>query len=175
MIQIAFTEAEIAALDYERYRHPRAHVQKRKSLPQKSSCAPKDCAPCAHVRQTVVTHLAFVSGRSIGTTTFSTLRATQCAHQHQSRLRHTSVPPPRTVAEAQATIEHLDRHSRSPTRSGPFSRASDAGAQSRSMPVGRRTPSSSRSRTPSAHRARRVMCAHAPIFLSTAPLRHGPS
>jgi len=29
MIQIAFTDAEIAALDYERYRHPSPHVQKR--------------------------------------------------------------------------------------------------------------------------------------------------
>src|SRR3954468_7270029 len=29
MIQIAFTEEEIAALDYERYRHPSPHVQKR--------------------------------------------------------------------------------------------------------------------------------------------------
>ncbi len=60
MIQIDFTEAEIAALEYERYRHPSPHVQKRMEVVYLKSqgLSHQDIARlCRISRQTLVTIL----------------------------------------------------------------------------------------------------------------------
>jgi len=125
MIQIAFTDAEIAALDYERYRHPAPHVQKRMEVVYlKSQAVPhQDIARlCRISRQTVVTILhLYQQGGIERLKCFHFAGQPSALNQHQSTLEaHFRTHPPRTVAEAQATIEQLTGIRRSPTQIRAF-------------------------------------------------------
>jgi len=125
MIQIAFTDAEIAALEYERYHHPSPHVQKRMEVVYlKSQGVPhQDIARlCRLSRQTVVTVLHLYQDRGIERLKqFHFAGQPSALNQHQSTLEaHFRTHPPRTVAEAQATIEHLTGIRRSPTQIRAF-------------------------------------------------------
>jgi transposase len=125
VIQIAFTEAEIAALEYERYRHPSPHVQKRMEVVYlKSHGMPHQeiARLCRISRQTVVTILHLYQQDGIERLKrFHFAGQPSALNQHQSTLEAPfRAHPPRTVAEAQATIEHLTNIRRSPTQIRAF-------------------------------------------------------
>jgi transposase len=125
MIQIAFTDADIAALEYERYRHPSPHVQKRMEVVYlKSQDLPhQDIARlCRISRQTVVTILHLYQAEGIERLKhFHFAGQPSVLNQYQATLEaHFRTLPPRTVAEAQATIERLTGIRRSPTQIRAF-------------------------------------------------------
>jgi transposase len=125
MLQIAFTNAEIAALEYERYRHPSPLVQKRMEVVYlKSQALPhQDIARlCRISRQTVVTILHLYQQEGIERLKrFHFAGQPSALNQHQSTLEaHFRAHPPHTVAEAQATIEQLTGIRRSPTQIRAF-------------------------------------------------------
>src|SRR6266498_2061967 len=125
MIQIAFTDAEIAALEYERYRHPSPHVQKRMEVVYLKSqgLSHQDIARlCRISRQTLVTILHLYQQHGIDRLKrFHFAGQPSALNQHSSTLEaHFRAHPPRTVAEAQATIEQLTSIRRSPTQIRAF-------------------------------------------------------
>jgi transposase len=125
MIQIAFTEAEIAALDYERYRHPSPQVQKRMEvvyLKSQGVSHQEIARLCRISRQTLVTILHLYQQEGIERLKcFHFAGQPSALNQHQSTLEaHFRAHPPRTVAEAQATIEQLTGIRRSPTQIRAF-------------------------------------------------------
>ena len=125
MIQIAFTDAEIAALEYERYRHPSPLVQKRMEVVYlKSQGIPhQDIARlCRISRQTLVTILHLYQDEGIERLKrFHFAGQPSALNQHQPTLEaHFRTHPPRSVAEAQATIDQLTGIRRSPTQIRAF-------------------------------------------------------
>ena len=121
MIQIVFTDAQIAALEYERYHHPSPHVQKRREVVYlKSQAVPhQDIARlCRLSRQTVVTILHLYQDHGIERLKqFHFAGQPSALNAHQSTLEaHFRTHPPRTVADAQATIAQLTGIRRSPTQ-----------------------------------------------------------
>jgi transposase len=125
MIQIAFTDAEIAALEYERYRHPSPQVQKRMEVVYlKSQAVPHQeiARLCRISRQTVVTILHLYQQEGIERLKrFHFAGQPSALNQHQSTLEaHFRSHPPRTVAQAQAEIEQLTGIRRSPTQIRAF-------------------------------------------------------
>jgi transposase len=125
MIQIAFTDAEIAALEYERYRHPSPHVQKRMEVVYlKSQAVPHQeiARLCRLSRQTVVTILHLYQQDGIERLKrFHFAGQPSALNAHQSSLEaHFRAHPPRTVAQAQAEIEQLTGIRRSPTQIRAF-------------------------------------------------------
>lgn len=125
MLQIAFTEAEIAALDYERYRHPSPHVQKRMEvvyLKSQGVSHTEIARLCRISRQTLVTILHLYQQEGIERLKhFHFAGQPSALNQHQSTLEaHFRAHPPRTLAEAQATIEQLTGIRRSPTQIRAF-------------------------------------------------------
>jgi len=127
MIQIDFTEAEIAALEYERYRHPSPHVQKRMEVVYLKSqgLSHQDIARlCRISRQTLVTILHLYQQEGIERLKlFHFAGQPSALNQHSSTLEaHFRAHPPRTVAEAQASIEQLTGIRRSPTQIRAFLR-----------------------------------------------------
>jgi transposase len=127
MIQIAFTDTEIAALAYERYHHPSPQVQKRMEVVYlKSQSVPhQDIARlCRISRQTLVTTLhLYQQGGIDRLKRFHFAGQPSALNQHQSTLEaHFRTHPPRTVAQAQAEIERLTGIRRSPTQIRAFLR-----------------------------------------------------
>jgi transposase len=125
MIQIAFTDAQIAALEYERYRHPSPQVQKRMEVVYlKSQAVPHQeiARLCRISRQTVVTILhLYQQGGIERLKQFHFAGQPSALNAHQSSLEaHFRAHPPRTVAQAQATIEQLTGIRRSPTQIRAF-------------------------------------------------------
>ena len=125
MIRIAFTDAQIAALEYERYRHPSPHVQKRMEVVYlKSQDLPHQeiARLCRISRQTLVTILhLYQQGGIERLKQFHFAGQVSALNQHMSSLEaHFRTHPPRTVAEAQATIEQLTGIRRSPTQIRAF-------------------------------------------------------
>src|SRR5215207_3833741 len=125
MIQIAFTEAEVAALDYERYRHPSPHVQKRMEvvyLKSQGLSHNQIARLCRISRQTVVTILHLYQQDGIEPLKrFHFAGQPSALNAHQSTLEaHFRAHPPRTVAQAQAEIEQLTGIRRSPTQIRAF-------------------------------------------------------
>jgi transposase len=125
MIQIPFTDAEIAALEYERYRHPSPLVQKRMEVVYlKSQGIPhQDIARlCRISRQTLVTILHLYQDEGIERLKrFHFAGQPSALNQHQPTLEaHFRTHPPRSVAEAQASIEQLTGIRRSPTQIRAF-------------------------------------------------------
>jgi transposase len=125
MIQIAFTDAQIASLEYERYHHPSPLVQKRMEVVYlKSQAVPhQDIARlCRLSRQTVVTILHLYQEQGIERLKhFHFAGQPSALNAHQSTLEaHFRAHPPRTIAEAQAEIERLTGIRRSPTQIRAF-------------------------------------------------------
>jgi transposase len=125
MIQIAFTEADIAALDYERYRHPSPQVQKRMEvvyLKSQGVSHQEIARLCRISRQTLVTILHLYQQEGIERLKcFHFAGQPSALNQHSSTLEaHFRSQPPRTVAEAQAAIERLTGIRRSPTQIRAF-------------------------------------------------------
>src|SRR6266487_6087986 len=125
MIQIAFTDAEIAALEYERYRHPSPHVQQRMEVVYlKSQNVPHQqiARLCRMSRQTVVTILHLYQQHGLERLKhFHFAGQPSALNVHQSTLEaHFRAHPPRTVAQAQAEIEQLTGIRRSPTQIRAF-------------------------------------------------------
>jgi transposase len=125
MIRIAFTDTEIAALEYERYRHPSPHVQKRMEVVYlKSQGLPHQeiARLCRISRQTLVTILhLYQEGGIERLKQFHFAGQKSALNAHQSSLEaHFRSHPPRTVAEAQAAIEQLTGIRRSPTQIRAF-------------------------------------------------------
>jgi len=127
MIQITFTEADIAALDYERYHYPCPQIQKRMEVLylKAQGVAHQEIARiCRMSRQTLVTYLHQYHEGGIDALKVrhyhgqpSTLNA------HQSTVEaHFRAHPPQTVAEAQAVIAELTGIQRSPTQIRAFLR-----------------------------------------------------
>jgi transposase len=125
MIRIVFTEAEIAALDYERYRHPSPHVQKRMEvvyLKSQGLSHQEIARLCRISRQTLVTILHLYQQEGIERLKcFHFAGQPSALNQHASTLEaYFRSQPPRTVAEAQAAIEQLTGIRRSPTQIRAF-------------------------------------------------------
>lgn len=125
MIQISFTDADIAALDYERYHHPSPLVQRRMEILYLKSqgIAHQEIARlCRVCRQTVVTafHLYQQGGiERLKQFHFAGQPSHLNAH-HSSLEAEFRTRPPRTIAEAQDTIERLTGIRRSPTQIRAF-------------------------------------------------------
>jgi len=125
MIQIAFTDAEISALAYERYHHPSPLVQKRMEVVYlKSQGLPHQeiARLCRISRQTLVTILHLYQEQGIERLKqFHFAGQPSALNQHQSTLEaHFRSHPPRTVAQAQAEIDRLTGIRRSPTQIRAF-------------------------------------------------------
>ena len=125
MIQIAFTDTEIAALAYERYHHPSPLVQQRMEVVYlKSQGLPhQDIARlCRISRQTLVTILHLYQEQGIERLKqFHFAGQPSALNAYQSTLEaHFRAHPPRTVAQAQAEIERLTGIRRSPTQIRAF-------------------------------------------------------
>lgn len=127
MIQISFTEAEIAALAYERYHHPCPQVQKRMEAVYLKSqgFAHQDIARvCRISRQTLVTYLHQYQEGGIEALKVRRYQGQPSAlNRHQPSVEaHFRAHPPQTIAEAQAVIEQLTGIQRSPTQIRAFLR-----------------------------------------------------
>ncbi len=125
MIQIDFTDTEMAALAHERYHHPSPLVQKRMEAVYLKSqgLAHQDIARlCRISRQTLVTILHLYQDGGIDRLKqFHFAGQPSALNQHQSTLEaHFRAHPPRTVAHAQAEIERLTGIRRSPTQIRAF-------------------------------------------------------
>jgi transposase len=125
MIQIAFTDAEIATLAYERYHHPAPAVQKRMDVVYlKSQGVPHHAIArlCRMSRQTVVTILHLYQDQGIERLKhFYFAGQPSALNDHQSTVEaYFRTHPPRTVADAQATIAQLTGIRRSPTQIRAF-------------------------------------------------------
>jgi transposase len=127
MIAITFTDAEMTALDYERYHHPCPQVQKRMEVVYLKSqgLAHQEIARiCRISRQTLVTYLHHYQDGGV--------EALKVRHYHgqpsalntyQSTVEtHFRAHPPQTIAEAQAVIVQLTGIQRSPTQIRAFLR-----------------------------------------------------
>jgi transposase len=125
MLRITFSEADIAALDYERYHHPSPQVQKRMEvLYLKSKDLPHHEIRrlCGISKPTLVTYLRAYQLGGIE----------QLKQQHYQgqpsdlNLHHETIEtyfkdhPPRTSTQAQAMIEQLTGIQRSPTQIRAF-------------------------------------------------------
>ncbi len=125
MIQIEFTEAQIASLEYELYLQHSPHVQKLKEVEYLKSqgVSHQDIARlCRISRQTLVTILHLYQQQGLEQLKlFHFAGQPSALNQHSSTLEaHFRAHPPRTVAEAQATIEQLTGIRRSPTQIRAF-------------------------------------------------------
>jgi transposase len=127
MIPITVTEADIAALDDERYHYPCPQIQKRMDVLYRKAqgVAHQEIARiCRMSRQTLVTSLPQYQAGGI-----DALKARHYQGQpralnaHQSTVdAHVRAHPLQTVAEAQAVIAELTGIQRSPTQIRAFLR-----------------------------------------------------
>ena len=127
MIQITFTDAEITALDYERYHHPCPQVQKRMEVVYLKSqgLAHQEIARiCRISRQTLVTYVHRYQDGGIGALKERHYQGQPSAlNPHQSTVEaHFRAHPPQTIAEAQAVIAQITGIQRSPTQIRAFLR-----------------------------------------------------
>ena len=125
MIQIDFSDAEIAALAEQRFSYPCPQVQKRlEALYLKSQgLAHQDIARiCQISRQTLVNYLHQYQNGGIEALKVRNYRGQPSAlNPHQPTLEeHLRSAHPQTVAEAQALIEQLTGIYRSPTQIRAF-------------------------------------------------------
>lgn len=125
MIRISFSEADIAALEYERYHHPSPQVQKRMEVLYLKSqhLAHHDiCRLCRISKQTLVTYLrAYQNGglEHLKQRHYQGQASALNVH-HETIEAYFNHHPPRTVSEAQAVIERLTGIKRSPTQIRAF-------------------------------------------------------
>lgn len=125
MIRIEFSDAERAALAYERYHHPSPHVQKRMEMVYlKSQGLPHQeiARLCQVSRQTLVTSLhLYQEGGIERLKQFHFAGRPSKLNAHQDSVEAAfRAQPPRSVAEAQDVIECITGIRRSPTQIRAF-------------------------------------------------------
>lgn len=125
MITIEFTQADIDALDYERYHDPDPKVQKRMEvLYLKSQGLPHQeiCRLCRISRTTLVTYLKkYQAGGLERLKAFKYQGATSELDAYSDKVKaHFEKHPPRTAAEAQKVIKDLTGIERCPTQVRAF-------------------------------------------------------
>jgi len=127
MIQISFTDAEIAALAYERYHYPCPQVQKRMDvlyLKSQGFAHQAIARVCRISRQTLVTYIHQYQAGGIEALKVRHYHGQPSAlnAHHATVEAHFRAHPPQTVAEAQAVIVNLTGIQRSPTQIRAFLR-----------------------------------------------------
>lgn len=126
MLTLEFTEADIAALDYERYHHPHPQVQRKmEALYLKSQGLPhKQISQLCRIgsRTTLSGYLRQYQQGGIAALKQLHYKGQPSAlNEHISSLKaYFEAHPPRTSAEAQAAIERLTGIKRSPTQIKAF-------------------------------------------------------
>jgi transposase len=125
MIRISFSEADIVALNYERYHHPSPQVQKRMEvLYLKSKHLPHHEIRrlCGISKPTLVSYLRIyqLGGIEQLKQLHYQGQPSELNAHHQTIEAHFKDHPPRTSAEAQAIIERLTGIKRSPTQIRAF-------------------------------------------------------
>jgi transposase len=126
MIQLEFSEADISALDYERYHHPHPQVQRKMEvLYLKSQGLPhQEIRRLSRVRSktTLVTYLReYKSGGIEALKQLDYKGQPSQLNEHILSLKaHFTAHPPRTSAAAQAEIERITGIKRSPTQIKAF-------------------------------------------------------
>jgi len=127
MIQINFTEADSAALEYERYHYPCPHIQKRmevRYLKSQGFAHQEIARVCRISRQTLVTYLHRYQAEGLDGIKVRHYRGqprTRNDHQPTGEA-HFRAHPPQTVAQAQAVMAALTGIHRSPTQIRAFLR-----------------------------------------------------
>ncbi|CAN5666578.1 hypothetical protein BH23CYA1_BH23CYA1_00450 [soil metagenome] len=126
MINLEFSDAAIAALDYERYHHPHPQVQRKMEVLYLKSQG----LPHHQIRQlcriqsrtTLVTYLRqYEEGGIEALKQLHYKGQSSQLNAHIASLKaHFEAHPPRTAAEAQAEIERLTGIKRSPTQIKAF-------------------------------------------------------
>lgn len=126
MIHLEFSEAEINALEYERYHHPHPQVQRKmEALYLKSQGLPhQEIRRLCRIRSktTLVTYLRdYQCGGIEALKQLHYKGQPSKLNEHIPSLKaHLTAHPPRTSAEAQAEIERLTGIKRSPTQIKAF-------------------------------------------------------
>ena len=126
MIQLEFSEADISALEYERYHHPHPQVQRKmEALYLKSQGLPhQEIRRLCRIRSktTLVTYLrSYESGGIEALKQLHYKGQASKLNEHIPSLKaHFEAHPPRTSAEAGAEIERLTGIKRSPTQIKAF-------------------------------------------------------
>lgn len=122
MIHLEFSEADIAALEYERYHHPHPQVQRRmEALYLKSQgLSHQEIRRLCRIRSktTLVTHLRdYAAGGIEALKQLHYKGQPSQLNEHIPSLKaHFEAHPPRTSAEARAEIERITGIKRSPTQ-----------------------------------------------------------
>ncbi|MHC4736419.1 MAG: IS630 family transposase [Planctomycetota bacterium] len=125
MITIEFTQANIEALEYERYHHPEPRVQKRMEvlyLKSQGLAHKEICRLCHISKTTLVTYLKkYRAGGIERLKVFNYQSPTSELDQHSAKVEaYFKEHPPRTTAEAQQSIKDLTGIERSPTQIRAF-------------------------------------------------------
>lgn len=126
MIRLEFSEADIAALEYERYHHPHPQIQRRmEALYLKSQgLSHQEIRRLCRIRSktTLVTHLRdYAAGGIEALKQLHYKGQPSQLNEHIGSLKaHFEAHPPRTSAEAQAEIERITGIKRSPTQIKAF-------------------------------------------------------
>lgn len=126
MINLEFSEAEIAALHHERYHHPHPQVQRKMEalyLKSQGLRHHQICELCQiKSRTTLVTYFRqYAEGGIAALKSLHYKGQSSPLNQHMASLKaHFEVHPPHTAAAAQAEIERLTGITRSPTQIKAF-------------------------------------------------------
>ena len=126
MIQLEFSEAEIVALDYERYHHPHPQVQRKMEvlyLKSQELSHGKILQLCRiKSRTTLASYLRqYELGGIEALKRLDYKGQASALNEHTTTLKaHFEAHPPRTTAEAQSEIERLTGIKRSPTQIKAF-------------------------------------------------------
>jgi transposase len=127
IIQIIFTDAEITALDYERYHHPCPQVQKRMdsiSIKSQGLAHQEIARICQISRQTLVTSVhRYKEGGIAALKELHYHGPPSALNPYQSTVEaHVRAHPPQMIEEAQAVIAQRTGIQRSPTQIRAFLR-----------------------------------------------------
>jgi len=126
MIQLEFSEADITALDYERYHHPHPQVQRKMEVLYLKSqgLSHQEIRRLCRIgsKTTLVSYLKSYKAGGIAALKQLHYKGTPSQlNEHIGSLKvHFEAHPPRTSAEAQSEIERLTSIKRSPTQIKAF-------------------------------------------------------
>lgn len=126
MIQLEFSEADIDALDYERYHHPHPHVQRKMEVLYLKSqkLSHQEIRRLCRIRSktTLVSYLREYESGGIEALKRLNYKGqpSQLNEYIDSLKAHFEAHPPRTSAEAGAEIERITGIQRSPTQIKAF-------------------------------------------------------
>lgn len=129
MIRLEFSEAEVKALDHERYHHPHPRVQRKMEALWLKSCGLPHQAICrlTGICSTTLTRYlrAYQAGGLEALKTLPFYRPESALQRHRATLEdYFRVHPPATAKEAMVVIERLTGIRRSPERVRQFLKGS---------------------------------------------------